>query len=84
MKAHFESGFGAQRGKLPTPTVDLMRDVLSESHRRHLPLLLHANSLSAHRFAVSVGVDAVLFGIDVVVMSGRALPRAELDARPRP
>jgi len=63
VKSYFESGFGAQRGTLPTPTEELMRDVVAASHRRHLPILLHANSLAAHRFAAAVGVDAVAHGL---------------------
>ena len=63
VKSAFESGFGPQRGKLPTPTEALMREVLEASHRRHLPLLLHANSLTAHRFAAAIPVDAVVHGL---------------------
>jgi len=63
VKSAFESGFGAQRGKLPTPTEALMREVLVASHERHLPLLLHANSLTAHRFAAAIPVDAVVHGL---------------------
>lgn len=63
IKSYFETGFGPDRGKLPTPTEDLMREVVAASHRRHLPLLLHANSLAAHRFAVATGVDAVAHGL---------------------
>src|SRR5262249_54304884 len=63
VKTYFEPGFGEQRGKLPTPTPELIRDVVAESHKRHLPLLLHANSLSAHRFAVNVGADVAVHGL---------------------
>lgn len=63
VKSFHESGFGPQRGTLPTPTVELMRDVVAASHRHHLPLLLHANSLTAHRFAVTTHVDAVAHGL---------------------
>ena len=58
VKSFHESGFGAQRGTLPTPSEEMMREAVAASHRRHLPLLLHANSLAAHRFAATVGVDA--------------------------
>jgi imidazolonepropionase-like amidohydrolase len=63
VKSAYESGFGAQQGTLPTPTEALMREVVAASHRRHLPLLLHANSLTAHRFATAVHVDAVAHGL---------------------
>ncbi len=63
VKSHFEPGFGAQRGQLPTPTEALMRQVREASHRHRLPLLLHANSLTAHRFAAAIPVDAVVHGL---------------------
>jgi imidazolonepropionase-like amidohydrolase len=63
VKAFWESGFGADRGKLPVPTEAMMREVLAEARRHHLPLLLHANSLSAHRFAAAIPVDAVVHGL---------------------
>src|SRR5262249_28211161 len=56
VKTYYESGFGEQRGKLPTPTSETLRDVVAESHRRHLPVLLHANGLTAHKAAVNAGV----------------------------
>jgi imidazolonepropionase-like amidohydrolase len=88
IKAHFERGFGPLTG-LPVPTVELMRQVRDASDRRRLPLLLHANSLEAHRFAVEVGVDAVVhglwnFGVDLA--RGAELPgtvRDVLDAEIR-
>jgi imidazolonepropionase-like amidohydrolase len=63
VKAHYEPGFDPRVGKLPVPTVDLMREVREASHRHRLPLLLHANSLEAHRFAVETCPDAVVHGI---------------------
>jgi imidazolonepropionase-like amidohydrolase len=63
VKSAFEPGFGPQRATLPTPTEPLMRQVLAASHERHLPLLLHANSLTAHRFAAAIPVDAVVHGL---------------------
>jgi imidazolonepropionase-like amidohydrolase len=63
VKTFFERGFGRDRGKLPTPTVELIREVVSAGHARRLPVLLHANSLSAHRFAVDTRPDAVVHGL---------------------
>lgn len=75
VKSFHESGFGAQRGTLPTPTEEMMREAVAASHRRHLPLLLHANSLAAHRFAAAVGVDAVAHGLwNWNVGDGSSLP----------
>jgi imidazolonepropionase-like amidohydrolase len=63
VKAHYEPGFDPRVGKLPVPGVDLMREVREASHRHRLPLLLHANSLEAHRFAVETRPDAVVHGM---------------------
>ncbi len=63
VKAHYETGFDPQVGRLPVPTADQMRAVRDVSHRHKMPLLLHANSLDAHRFAVEVGADAVVHGL---------------------
>src|SRR5687768_7612479 len=60
VKAYFEPGFGAQRGQLPTLSAELAGQIRAASRDRHLPLLLHANSLSAHQFAVATRVDAVV------------------------
>jgi hypothetical protein len=63
VKAYYEPGFGPQRGKLPTLTAELAGAIRAASRDRNLPLLLHANSLVAHRFAVSARVDAVVHGL---------------------
>ena len=63
VKTAHESGFGADRGKLPTPTVEMIRDVVAAGHARRLPVLLHANSVAAHRFAVDTRVDMVVHGL---------------------
>lgn len=63
VKAFYEPGFGEQAGKLPVPTVELMREVAQAARAAQVPLLLHANSLEAHRFAVAAGADAVVHGM---------------------
>jgi imidazolonepropionase-like amidohydrolase len=63
VKTYYEPGFGEQRGKLPVPSIDLLRDVASEAHKRRLPLLVHANSVTAHRAALAAGADAAAHGV---------------------
>jgi imidazolonepropionase-like amidohydrolase len=63
VKVHYEPGFGPFAGKLPVPTRALLRSAREASHKRGLPLLLHANSIAAHRFAVDVQPDAVVHGM---------------------
>ncbi|HEY2516477.1 MAG TPA: amidohydrolase family protein [Polyangiaceae bacterium] len=63
VKAFYESGFGAQEGKLPLPAPETMRAIAEATHRHHLPLLVHANSLSAHRAALEAGADVTAHGM---------------------
>jgi imidazolonepropionase-like amidohydrolase len=63
VKAFYEPGFGAQAGKLPTPTIETLRAVADETHRRRLPLIVHANSVSAHRAALAAGADVAAHGM---------------------
>jgi len=63
VKAFYESGFGAQAGKLPTPTGEAMRAIAEEAHRRRLPLLVHANSIAAYRATVAAGADVAAHGM---------------------
>ena len=84
VKTYEERGFGPATN-LPTPTLDMIRDVVRESHVRGLPVLMHANSLAAWRFATAAGVDVIAHGMwnwDEEEHSGNELPpriRALLD-----
>ena len=62
VKTYWETGFGALRG-LPTPTHDMLEEVIQASHANHLTVTMHANSYEAHRFATEVGVDAIAHGL---------------------
>jgi imidazolonepropionase-like amidohydrolase len=62
VKTFEERGYGPARN-LPTPTLEMIRDVVRESHARGLPVLMHANSLSAWRFAVGAQVDVIAHGL---------------------
>jgi len=84
VKTFEERGFGPARN-LPTPTLAMIRDVVRESHARGLPVLIHANSLAAWRFAVQARVDVIAHGMwnwDEFEQTDEALPapiRALLD-----
>jgi imidazolonepropionase-like amidohydrolase len=84
VKTYEERGFGPATN-LPTPTLGMIRDVIRESHARGLPVLMHANSLAAWRFATAAGVDVIAHGMwnwDELEQEGNALPapiRALLD-----
>ena len=82
VKASYEPGYGDLAGKLPVPTLEMMDDVREASHRHHLPLLLHANSYEAHKFAVDARVDGVVHGIfsgEGVEDATRELPQKVLE-----
>ena len=84
VKTFEERGFGPAKN-LPTPTLAMIRDVVRESHARGLPVLMHANSLSAWRFANESGADVIAHGMwnwDEFEQAGLELPapiRALLD-----
>jgi imidazolonepropionase-like amidohydrolase len=84
VKTFEERGFGPARN-LPTPTLGMIRDVVRESHARGLPVLIHANSLAAWRFATRTGADVIAHGMwnwDDFEQAGDELPapiRALLD-----
>jgi len=78
VKTFEERGFGPATN-LPTPTLGMIRDVVRESHARGLPVLMHANSLAAWRFATAAGVDVIAHGMwnwDEEEHPGNALPAA--------
>jgi imidazolonepropionase-like amidohydrolase len=61
LKVFYESG--GVPGRWPVPTLEMMRQIDELGDARGLPLLLHANSLEAHRFAAEARVDAVVHGL---------------------
>lgn len=62
VKTYEERGFGPARN-LPTPTLAMIQDVVREAHARRLPVLMHANSLAAWRFANEAGADVIAHGM---------------------
>jgi imidazolonepropionase-like amidohydrolase len=63
VKTYFEPGAGTLGSGLPVPTVELVRGVVDDARARRLPVLLHATSLPAHRFAVDTKVNVVAHGL---------------------
>ena len=62
VKTHYESGFGG-RGNLPTPSLQLIRQLKAAASNAGLPLLLHANSQTAQEFGLKAGVDMFVHGM---------------------
>jgi len=56
VKTFFDRGFDPTK-PLPIPTLALIRELVKAVHAAGLPVLIHANSDEAHRFAFDAGVD---------------------------
>ena len=62
VKTFFERGFGGAHD-LPLPKLTTIRALVRAAHAAHLPVLMHANSSEAQRFAVAAGVDIIAHGL---------------------
>ena len=62
VKTHHEDGFGPQ-SIWPTPTAELISDVVREARMRNLTVTMHANSYAAYRFAAAAEVDVIVHGM---------------------
>jgi imidazolonepropionase-like amidohydrolase len=62
VKTFYEPGFGPFRN-LPTPTNEMIQALVAAAHADRMPVLIHANSKSAHEFAVAAGTDIAAHGI---------------------
>jgi imidazolonepropionase-like amidohydrolase len=62
VKTFFERGFGTQRN-LPVPELETIRALVLAAHAAKLPVLMHANSSEAQRFALDAGVDIIAHGL---------------------
>ena len=62
VKTLFERGFGGVRD-LPVPKLETIRELVSAAHAAGLPVLIHANSDEAQRFALEARVDVIAHGL---------------------
>jgi imidazolonepropionase-like amidohydrolase len=62
VKTFFERGFSGARD-LPVPKVETIREVVKAAHAAGMPVLMHANSDEAQKFALDAGVDIVAHGL---------------------
>lgn len=62
MKAYYESGFGRQ-SNLPLPTQAMLQELQQQANANELPLIVHGNSLEAHRVLSNVGIDILAHGL---------------------
>jgi len=62
VKTFFERGFGSAHD-LPVPQLATIRALVHTAHAAGLPVLMHANSSEAQRFALDAGVDIIAHGL---------------------
>ncbi|HLT89446.1 MAG TPA: amidohydrolase family protein [Woeseiaceae bacterium] len=62
VKTFHETGFGGLHD-LPTPTLEMARALVAAAHERGMPVLMHANSVAAQRFALEAGADVIAHGL---------------------
>jgi imidazolonepropionase-like amidohydrolase len=62
VKTFFEHGFGGV-SNLPVPKLGTIREVVKAAHAAGMPVLMHANSDEAQRFALDAGVDVIAHGL---------------------
>lgn len=62
VKTFYETGFGEMHD-LPTPTLPMAKALVRAAHARGLPVLIHANSLEAQKFALAAGADVIAHGL---------------------
>ena len=80
VKSYREAGFGRDAGRLPVPSIETIRAVVSAAHARDMPVFLHANSMAAQEFAVQAGVDVIAHGM----WNGHQSTTDKLDAAVEP
>ena len=62
VKTFFERGFGGVHD-LPVPQLVTIRALVYTAHAAGLPVLMHANTSEAQRFALDAGVDIIAHGL---------------------
>jgi hypothetical protein len=78
LKTYYEPGFDPTQPRFPTPSQTLMSNLKREAHKNNLVLVVHGNSLEAHRFLGNVKVDIVAHGLwnwgDYILDSDSGIP----------
>jgi len=62
VKTHYEDGFGGVFS-WPTPTKEMIGEVIERAHGYGLPVVLHANSLAEWEFGARTHVDQLVHGL---------------------
>ena len=62
VKIFYEPGFGIDQN-LPLPSLASIKELTTLAHRHNLPVLIHANSYKAQKFALASGADIFAHGL---------------------
>lgn len=62
VKIFYESGYGGITN-LPLPSLENVKALVKLAHEHNLPVLMHANSVTAQEFALAAGVDIIAHGL---------------------
>ncbi len=62
IKVFYEKGFGRNKN-LPTPSEEIVRELVVQAHQHQLPVFLHANSYESYKFGLASGVDMMVHGL---------------------
>lgn len=63
IKTYFEPGFDPMQPPFPIPSKELIEELKKEAHQKNLVLVVHGNSLEAHKFLGNTKVDIVAHGL---------------------
>ncbi|HEV3251712.1 MAG TPA: amidohydrolase family protein [Puia sp.] len=63
VKTYYEPGFDPTQPRFPTPSTELINILKREAHKYKLVLVVHGNSLEAHRFLGDAKVDIIAHGL---------------------
>lgn len=64
VKTLYEDGFGGTEDVTwRMPSLQIIKEVVTASHKNNIPVLLHASSYEAQRFALQSGVDVIAHGM---------------------
>jgi imidazolonepropionase-like amidohydrolase len=63
LKTFVEDGFSGAIPDLQLPEPALLKQVVTEAHKAHLPVLLHATSATGYQLGINAGVDIFAHGL---------------------
>lgn len=64
VKTNYEDGYGGTEERIwELPSLEVIKDIVSEAKQENVPVLLHANSYAAQKFGYEANVDVISHGM---------------------